>query len=168
MEINIIPNIYEAFRAPPPQIAVQTIFPSAATRTLTQIAYYLKRQQSLGEQVVERAREQRFEALSMTDLTLGKTLRKKGLPSIRYKFVVPNQIGFPIIGISSDIQSVNAPIANALGVPNFNSRAMNAMRQIYAPEVPITYTAQDQRTNIITRPDVNGFPVKIYITKFLR
>jgi hypothetical protein len=168
MEINVIPNIYEAFRTSS-QDPVQTIFPTASSpllNNMSQIAYYLKKQSKLGERLVERAREQRFEELAKQDILFGTTLKTQGKTVVKYKFVVPNQIGFPVIGISSDVRSINSSIAAALGVPNYTSRALNSMREIQANELPIIYTNQDKRTNIITRPDKSGYPVKIFITRF--
>lgn len=164
MQTNIIPNIYEAARSGNIESSVGVIFPTSNTRTLTQIAYYLKRQAQLGEQVVERAREQRFIELSQQDILFGITLKKRGQTVTRYKFVVPNQIGFPVIGISSDVRSINLPISQALGVGNYTAR--NGMREIQAWEIPLLFSNANKQTNIITRNDRLGFPVKIYITKF--
>lgn len=152
--INVIPNIYEAMREKAPEISVPAIFPSAGTQTLTQIAYYLKKQSQLGEQIVERAREQQFEKLSKQVPIFGQAL-KKNKKQVKYKFVVPNSIGFPVVGISSDINSIQSPIAKALGR---NVNEFIRVDRINAPE--------DEGVHIYERRNSDGFLVKVFVNKY--
>ena len=157
--MSIIPNVYSALQMR--ELAPMQKFPSLFTQRVTQAAYFYKKQSLAGEQVVEQIRDTRFRKLAEATTVYGKTALRNTVKVIKYKVVLPNMLGFPVIFISSTLRDINSPVSTALSVPNFTSRALNAMKEIKATEV------LQEGINVIERPNADGFSTKIYINKYL-
>lgn len=128
-------------------------FPTILAKKISQIAYDYRKQTSLNEQQLLTEREKVYIELVSKDLIFGK-IKSLGFKSVLYKFALPNSIGLPVVGHSSNIDDMVPPIANILGITQ--NAARNKINGIYITRLGL---------NTVLLKDKNQNAVSIYIFK---
>lgn len=156
MNFTVIPSIYEASREK--SLLIREQFPSAFTQQPTQVSYFFRSQIEMGEQWAEERRHAEFRQLAIDNISAGVKKKNTRLTT-HYKLVMPNQLGFPIVMETWNLKDLNQYIAHYLSLKNVKS--MKAIT-----DYDLNSFSYNNNTNVIIRKNDQGFPIKLYITKW--